>query len=78
MTIWLRSSRRAFGGCFHVIEDLIRQLKALDLMTTELEGEDWCIAADRAMAQAAAELEVMHAFLAQISDFARAKKQGLQ
>ena len=36
-----------------MIEDLIRQLKALDLMTTELEGEDWCIAADRAMAQAA-------------------------
>lgn len=61
-----------------MIEDLIRQLKALDLMTTELEGEDWCIAADRAMAQAAVELEEMHAFLQQISEFAHVKKKGLQ
>jgi hypothetical protein len=61
-----------------MIEDLIRELKSLDLMTSQLEGEDWCIAADKAMARAAAQLEELHAFLSQISEFAHAKKNALQ
>jgi hypothetical protein len=61
-----------------VIEHLIRELKALDLLTTELEGEDWCVAADEALCRAAAELEEMHAFLRQIAEFAQAKRKSLQ
>lgn len=61
-----------------MIEELIRELKALDLMTTDLDGEEWCIAADKALSRAAAELEDMHAFLQQISDFAQAKRKALQ
>lgn len=65
-------------GPLAVIEELIRELKALDLMTTHLDGEDWCIAADNALSRAAAELEEMHAFLQQIADFAQAKRKILQ
>ncbi len=61
-----------------MIEDLIRELKALDLLTTELEGEDWCVAADEALGRAAAELEEMHAFLRQIAEFAQTKRKTLQ
>jgi len=61
-----------------VIEELIRELKALDLMTTELEGEDWCIAADKALSSAAAELEALHAFLKKIAEFAQSDHKILQ
>lgn len=36
---------------------LIDRLRALDLMTTTLEGDDWCIEVDRALQEAASEIE---------------------
>jgi hypothetical protein len=36
---------------------LVERLLALDLMTTSLEGDDWCIEVDRALQDAAREIE---------------------
>ena len=36
---------------------LVNRLRALDLMTTNLEGDDWCIEVDRALQEAASEIE---------------------
>jgi hypothetical protein len=36
---------------------LVDRLRALDLMTTTLEGDDWCIEVDRALQEAASEIE---------------------
>ena len=36
---------------------LVERLLALDLMNTKLEGDDWCIEVDRALQEAAREIE---------------------
>lgn len=42
---------------------LVVRLRSLDLMTTTLEGDDWCIEVDRALQEAAAEIERLHTAL---------------
>lgn len=39
------------------MHSLVDRLRALDLMTTTLEGDDWCIEVDRALQEAASEIE---------------------
>ena len=39
------------------MEDLILRLRSLDLLTTQMEGDDWCIAADQALQEAALTLD---------------------
>ena len=39
------------------MHSLVDRLRALDLMTTPLEGDDWCIEVDRALQEAASEIE---------------------
>jgi ribosomal protein S18 len=43
-----------------VIQDLIEQMRSLDLLRTELEGDDWCTETDRVLQEAADFLEQMH------------------
>jgi hypothetical protein len=43
-----------------MIADLIEQMRSLDLLRTELEGDDWCTQTDRVLQEAADFLEQMH------------------
>ena len=43
-----------------MIQDLIDQMRSLDLLRTELEGDDWCTQTDRVLQEAADFLEQMH------------------
>jgi len=43
-----------------MIADLIEQMRSLDLLRTELEGDDWCTQTDRVLQEAAGFLEQMH------------------
>jgi len=40
-----------------MIADLIEQMRSLDLLRTELEGDDWCTQTDRVLQEAADLLE---------------------
>lgn len=42
---------------------MVNRLRALDLMTTTLEGDDWCIEVDRALQEAASEIERLETLL---------------
>lgn len=43
-----------------MIADLIEQMRSLDLLRTELEGDDCCTETDRVLQEAADFLEQMH------------------
>jgi hypothetical protein len=43
-----------------MIADLIEQMRSLDLLRTELEGDDWCTQTDRVLQEAADFLDQMH------------------
>ncbi len=43
-----------------MIQDLIKQMRSLDLLHTELEGDDWCTQTDRILQEAAEILEQVH------------------
>jgi hypothetical protein len=40
-----------------MVEDLVKRLRALDLLITELEGDEWCDAVDAILQEAADMLE---------------------
>jgi hypothetical protein len=53
------------------MSDLVGHLRALDLSITELEGDEWCDEADRALHEAANELERLKGVLLAIAKEAR-------
>ena len=50
---------------------IVGHLRMLDLSTTELEGDEWCDQADRALHQAADEIERLNGILLAIGEEAR-------
>ena len=54
-----------------MIADLIQRMRSLDLMYTDLEGDDWCTQTDRVLQEAADVMENLHKQLLTVSANAR-------
>lgn len=59
-----------------MIEDLLREIRSLDLLTTSLEGDDWCIAVDEILQRTGDMLEHMQTVLVSISAAAALAAKG--
>ena len=54
-----------------MIADLIQRMRSLDLMYTDLEGDDWCTQTDRVLQEAADVMENLNQQLLKMSANAR-------
>jgi hypothetical protein len=59
-----------------MIEELIREIRSLDLLTTSLEGDDWCIAVDETLQRTGDLTEHLKTVLASISASAELASKG--
>jgi hypothetical protein len=59
-----------------MLEDLIKRMRALDLLGTELEGDDWCIQVDATLQEAADVVERLHGVLQAIARQASGGARG--
>ncbi|MDB5570109.1 MAG: hypothetical protein JWN93_1292 [Hyphomicrobiales bacterium] len=59
-----------------MISDLVKRMRSLDLMTTSLEGDDWCAEIDAVVLEAAGVLEHLQGILAAIAMEARNAASG--
>jgi hypothetical protein len=54
-----------------MIEDFIQRMRSLDLMYTDLEGDDWCTQTDLVLQEAADVMENLHQQLLKMNANAR-------
>ena len=47
-----------------MLEDLIKLMRSLDLLSTELEGDEWCTKADMVLQEAADVIETLNRAMA--------------
>jgi hypothetical protein len=59
-----------------MIDELISEIRSMDLIKTEMEGDDWCIAVDELLQRSGDLIEHLHCALLSISDIASSAKKG--
>ena len=59
-----------------MIDELIFEIRSMDLIKTEMEGDDWCIAVDELLQRSGNMIEHLQSRLHAISDIASSATKG--